>query len=298
MSDKYIEIECSLCGKIILRELKKYKYACKKKGPNYKPICSQSCGKVKEVQCKTCGKFFERQVSCVRENNFCNHSCAAKYTNKNREIPDVGTKEINCLDCGKLINASKHASLKRCDDCILLFKRKRIEQKKTNEIIKKNCIICDVEMEVNLISQQKYCDICRKERWKEIGKYAGKKSSAVQVRRSKNEIYFAELCEKEYSNVLTNEPFFDSKYGKWDADIILPDYKVAILWNGIWHYKKVREKHSLKQVQSRDKIKDNLIKKNGYEIYIITDMGRYNKDFVEEQFDYLKFYIKNSVSLV
>ena len=85
--------------------------------------------------------------------------------------------------------------------------------------------------------------------------------------------------------------FFDSKYGKWDADIILSDYKLAILWNGIWHYKQVRENHSLKQVQSRDKIKEDIIKDHGYTAYIISDLGKFDRKFVEQQFDFLKFYV-------
>ena len=292
VNDKFIKIKCSSCGKVMLRELKKYKYACKRRGPDYKPICSQSCGRVKEVQCKTCGKIFKRQISCIRENNFCNHSCAAKYTNKHRDPYNIGTKIIKCSNCDKLIIVSKNASTKRCNDCFLLLCKEN--QKKINKVIKRNCIICNIEMEVKLISKKKYCDICRKKRHKEIGKFAGKKSAATQVRRSKNEIYFAELCDKEYGNILTNEPFFDSKYGKWDADIILPDYRIAIFWNGIWHYKQVMNS-AVKQVKSRDKIKEDIIKKSGYEVYIISDMGRCNKKFVEEQFDYFKFYIKYSI---
>lgn len=71
----------------------------------------------------------------------------------------------------------------------------------------------------------------------------------------------------------------------WDADVILPDSKIAVLWNGIWHYEQIHSKHSLAQVQSRDKIKLKIIEKYGYQAYIIKDMGRYNKNFVETQFD-------------
>src|SRR5438105_380214 len=105
--------------------------------------------------------------------------------------------------------------------------------------------------------------------------------SMYPSKRSKNEIYFADLCIQYFGidNVLTNEPIFDG----WDADVIIPSLKLAILWNGIWHYQQVRKKHSLKQVQSRDKIKAKIIKKHGFESYVIKDMGKYNKLFVEEQ---------------
>lgn len=61
---------------------------------------------------------------------------------------------------------------------------------------------------------------------------------------------------------------------------------------GIWHYKKVRSKHSVEQVQARDKIKMDVIKNNGYIPYVIKDMGRYNKTFVEEEFGKLKRFIE------
>ena len=67
---------------------------------------------------------------------------------------------------------------------------------------------------------------------------------------------FYELCVKEFSDVLSNENIFNG----WDADIILTKEKVAVLWNGIWHYKKITKKHSLIQVQNRDIIKLKEIK--------------------------------------
>ena len=138
---------------------------------------------------------------------------------------------------------------------------------------------------------KKYCDSCRNIFRQNLGKKIGKLSAAKQVRRSKNEIYFAELCQQNYKSVTTNEQFFESKYGKWDADVILHEYKIAVLWNGVWHYKQVRQNHSLKQVQSRDKIKIDVIKDNGYIPYIIKDDGKYNKKFVEKQFEeFIKFF--------
>ena len=69
-----------------------------------------------------------------------------------------------------------------------------------------------------------------------------------------------------------------------DADIIIHDIKYAVLWNGAWHYKKITQKHSVAQVQNRDKIKISEIIKFGYTPYTIKDMGKYNTEFVEEQF--------------
>ena len=124
--------------------------------------------------------------------------------------------------------------------------------------------------------------------FKKIGRIGGIASAKVQVRRSKNEIYFSELCEKEYKEIITNDPIFDG----WDADVILPTLKIAVLWNGIWHYKKVRNGHDPEDVQRRDRLKIKAIKIKGYIPYVIVDMGRHNKSFVMEQFEIFKRKVK------
>ena len=117
----------------------------------------------------------------------------------------------------------------------------------------------------------------------------GKKSvqSQKNIKRSKNEIYFNELCNQYFEFVKNNEPIFNG----WDADIILPVLKIAVLWNGKWHYEKITKNHSVKQVKNRDIIKEKEIIKCGYTPYIIKDLGKYNKNFVEQEFDKFIKYI-------
>lgn len=95
------------------------------------------------------------------------------------------------------------------------------------------------------------------------------------------------MCIKYFGeeDVICNIPFFiDKNNNLWDADIIIKSIKTAVGYNGIWHYKKVRRNHNLSQVQTRDIIKQSVIKANGYDYYIIKDMGKYKQEFVEEQF--------------
>ena len=135
-------------------------------------------------------------------------------------------------------------------------------------------------------TKQQYCSIqCSNKNRASVGgrKISQKKLDSLAVRRSKNEIYFAELCKQKFRFVFTNLPLFNG----WDADVIIEDLKLAILWNGIWHYKQTKVKnHSLKRVQFRDILKKNLIKQNGYKILEIKDMGGFDKNFVECQFNY------------
>ena len=74
-------------------------------------------------------------------------------------------------------------------------------------------------------------------------------------------------------------------FNGWDADVIIPSIKVAVMWNGVWHYKKITEAHSVKQVQNRDRIKIKEIIKAGFTPYVIKDRGKHNPEFVNQEFD-------------
>lgn len=116
-------------------------------------------------------------------------------------------------------------------------------------------------------------DFSKRDEYKEISKMNGQKGGQISARnqskRSKNEIYFSELCIGYFGkeNVSTNEIYFDG----WDADVIIHYKKLAILWNGAWHYKQISKTQSLLQVQTRDNIKIKIIEKFGYTPYTIKD---------------------------
>ena len=121
----------------------------------------------------------------------------------------------------------------------------------------------------------------------------GRNSAEIQSqsRRSRNEIYFATLCEEKFVNVLTNAQIFNG----WDADVVLPTLKVAVMWNGIWHYKQITSSHSVSQVQNRDKIKIDNIIKCGYIPYVVSDLGSYDPAFVESEFHKFKCFLEKSL---
>ncbi len=161
------------------------------------------------------------------------------------------------------------------------FKRKRkiLEQR--------YCKICNSK--INYRNKSGYCKICVKSKriisnkTRKLLSEAGKKSAAIQrnTRRSKNEILFYSLCKEKFKNVKHNEPIFNG----WDVDVILEDYKIAILWNGNWHDKVVVNQETFNRVKNRDKIKINEIKKCGYYPYLIKDEGSENKEKVYYEFN-------------
>lgn len=206
--------------------------------------------------CECCGKIMTAKFGSGR---FCSRSCA----NVREQSDEINTKRSKTIKAkanllsedDKRANYYKHPKI--CSDCggIIEFERRNL----------------------------KICKQCGQIRQHLRNVKAGKSSANSQreIRRSKNEIYFCELCENYFNNVKHNEPMFNG----WDADVIIEDIKYAVLWNGKWHYEEISKKQSLKQVQTRDKIKLDQIKLCGYTPYIIKDLGKYNKEFVEEQFN-------------
>jgi len=215
---------------------------------------------VKNIKyCTFCGK----EITNSKNEKFCSSSCSASYNNKNRKCSDETKEKISAKI--KMLNPKK--------------------------IVGKICIYCNKNFNTTNRYKKTCSDEClsefRKMHTQKIGIIGGKKSVLSQNRRSKNENLFGELCQSLFDNVILNEPIFNG----WDADIIIEDYKLAILWNGVWHYKQIGKNHSLLQVQNRDNIKIKEIKNCGYIPYIIKDDGKFNTIFVKTEFEKLLEYI-------
>jgi len=211
--------------------------------------------KKEKIKCSNCSEEFIGKPY----RKFCSNSCSASYNNKKRNINYV------LSDSGKesIIKSNEKYSIK-CK-----------EQYEKNE---NKCKVCQSKLPY----EKRYRNTCSNKCLKIIESQSGRKSAQIQSenRRSKNEKLFARKCKEYFNKVLTNELIFNG----WDADIIIEDIKYAILWNGKWHYEKIAEQHSVKQVQNRDKIKIKEIKKKGYTPYVIKDIGKFNKEKVNKEF--------------
>jgi hypothetical protein len=240
-------------------------------------------------QCKVCGIDFEveRTINKKGEQHIpkkektccsskCSHSIGGNCFDRTK------TKKANCKTCGKEINVFTNNDINNvnCTKCRKLhyisYSKKTYKDKK---IYKKICKWCNKEFETKN-NKTKFCSLS----------CGGKFSATIRVRRSRNEIVFAELCKQHFNTVKTNENLFNG----WDADIIIEDKKIAVLWNGPWHYKKLMKGHSLEQVQNRDRIKIKEIIKCGYTPYEIKDDSISKewsrKEVVEREFNkFLEF---------
>ena len=245
-----LEIECGKCNQIYFKNF--YYYLLGKR--HYK-CPSLSKPPPPTVHCNQCNTQFVEKWR--NKQTFCSVKCSNDFrTGKTKYLEPKPPKY--CLICKKLFNINSKMS-------------------------RKNKITCSKECN-NIYYQSSP----KKEKQRINGKKGGIVSASVQVRRSKAEIYFSELCINYFGkdDVLTNERYFKDKNGNlWDADIIIQSIKTAVLYNGVWHYQQVRKSHNLNQVQARDKLKQNIINDNGFEYYIVKDMGRFDEAFINEQFN-------------
>lgn len=215
------------------------------------------------MKCKNCNINDATKYSKYSSGEFCCKSCANSFsskTNRNETNKKISKKMLGRGNDNVII------SCKKCSKSVSVLWAKRNKQ-----FCSKSCA-ASFKMKEGLAS------------------ILGKKSVSAQSknRRSKNEIYFGELCKNKFKEVKFNEPMFNG----WDADVIIEDLKLAVLWNGKWHYEKITEKHSVEQVQNRDKIKQEEIIKAGYNYYVIKDFGRSDNQFVTKKFEEMLVYLK------
>lgn len=233
---------------------------------HYNPDSSQYI-KEHNVICIKCGNQFtvkctESQFEKGAYRKYCSNKCSQSRIMDEYHKTKIssslhahyGTHEhekVYCTCCGKLVSIKNKSGY--CIDCIRAHNKEFREQYPLSDETKSKLSA------------------------------AGRRGMATQaeIRRSKNEIAFCDLCEQYFSNVEHNAPIFNG----WDADVIIHDIKYAVLWNGKWHYEKITANHSVEQVQNRDGIKINEIIKCGYTPYVIKDVGKHKESFVREEFD-------------
>jgi predicted RNA-binding Zn-ribbon protein involved in translation (DUF1610 family) len=228
-------------------------------------------------KCEKCNREFKNNGAKSIHQKNCN-GIGTKLNFKKEKRKEV------CPKCGERILASKQKHYDACDGTGTKRSKPKKGYNSWNKGLTKDNSPLLKSMSDNLKERYKNKELIPSFKGRPLTEEHKNKLRVREnfgiVKRSKNEIYFAELCEQHFSKVLSNEQMFNG----WDADVIIEDIKTAVLWNGKWHYEKIMKNHSVEQVQNRDKIKLKEIEKCGYKSYIIKDMGKYNKNFVEKEF--------------
>lgn len=220
-------------------------------------------------------RYALRKGKCIHI--FCGRVCAGVFNNKNRKHTEETKRKIS-------LSRQEYLSLNKAT--------------RENSRIPQFCKICGKKFyPVNsrgIATAKKTCGHheCVKACAVLGGKRGGITTSSLQWAkrsRSKNEKYFAQLVLNNFPYVLTNKRMF----GEYDADVILVNEKIAVHWNGPFHYKLLINDDHLLKIQSRDLLRYKAIEQEGYFNYIIDD--RNNRGFsvekVEKEFQLLMSFI-------
>jgi hypothetical protein len=228
------------------------------------------------TKCATCNSELPYSK---RNNKFCNSSCSAISSNKFRNLESRNTQSITLLNTYRNMDAiGKFTPVYRCvcHQCRTTFFSPSITKKYCGTVCRKIKRQFDATQRSNEVKQKM-----------KIGALNG---VAKRVLRSKDEVKLFELCYNYFENVTHNIQIING----WDADIILNNEKIAILWNGPWHYKQMPHKnHSLSQVQTRDKIKLKTLTHAGWKVLIFED-----RSFtVKQAFAQIKLVVSERIEL-
>jgi hypothetical protein len=256
----------------------------------------------KNVKCAQCKHQYVRGLTnCLKcdviiiktqnRRKYCSNCfvdiCKERATIHNKRLDRSFQRSIKwgiCRCCGLFIfvNSSCPDDKATCYKCKPFYKFIFSHPKKSFK-----CKRCDVI--IHNIRKEKYCSECRMLRQQENGRKNA--ASQYQLKRSWSEIQFGNLCKEKFNHVTFNDPIFphDPPTGaNWDADVLIHDYKIAVLWNGPWHYRKLMDTHRFKQTQIRDCIKIDRIKAYGWEPFVIEDkVGKKSIDLVNKYFTLL-----------
>lgn len=241
------------------------------------------------LRCEACGKSLHRTKADIQrlgrrsQNITCSAKCASSLW-----IRTQNTKEVPCGFCAKIVRKRHRALVKSSSGnvfCSLscsasfsnLRRPKRFPREGVTELPKDSrptpkfqilCGVCNLTFEAAHKTQRCCSEACRSLARSKGGHKGGLKSASQRVLRSKDEIALFELCKSHYHFVDHNLILVDG----WDADIVIPNLKVAILWNGPWHYRQLGLKnHSLSQVQNRDRIKTRTLESQGWKVIAFED---------------------------
>lgn len=255
-------LNCEICN-IEFTPINKIQKYCSKKC-RIKRNNSQYNGESKK--CEHCNLDFNPNK---KEQKYCSKKCSSDVLNKDPNLCRERGIKSNVIQIPTNGIFLKN-SIRICEWCKKDYTPKSQKQK-----------LCSRECSNSFINKDKEVNFLRSQK-------GGNNSMLTLNRRGKAEIYFSELCIEYFSKpaITCNEQFFiDKNGGKWDADIIIHHLKIAILYNGIFHYKKVYKDQKLERMIAKDRLKEKIIIDNGYTYYIVKDMGKFNKEFVQEQFN-------------
>jgi hypothetical protein len=206
------------------------------------------------VKCVGCDVVFSRHKT--RQKYYCSPACKKQHR----------TIECECLFCGKKQVKPKSHFRKYCSrKCNALHR----------ELLAVKIYTCPcgnpvrkAKSYIKYEQQGVYCSI------KCCHKYRAFKS------RSLNEELFYNKLKEFYPSAIANVAI----EGR-EADVLLEDLKIAVHWNGAWHYRPLRGKKILNDIQRRDHERYRIFEAAGFSNYIIKDDNSHDPSKVQAELD-------------
>lgn len=198
-----------------------------------------------------------------------------------------------CMNCNEVIDYENKEN-KFCNhSCSASYNNKLRpkKQKLTKQIRREKvlwkCPVCEKEILLNYAEslKRKYCSgTCRNRINNQL----------INGSRSKAEAMLENSLKLEFK---TLEILFNNRTiltGNKELDVYIPKLKLAIEWNGIYHYKNFRGDEFLQKTQKQDLEKNNECKDFGIELYVVKDL-KSSKKFIKEEIEKIVFLINNKL---
>ena len=209
---------------------------------------------MQNVKCIGCGVVFSRPE--WKHKYYCSSTCKKQHR----------TIECECLFCGKKQTRPKSWVRKYCSRKCNASHREQLAVKTYTCPCGKS--VRKAQSYIKYEQQGVYCSI------KCCHKYKTYKS------RSLNEELFYNKIKELYPSAAANVAI----EGR-EADILLDELKIAVHWNGIWHYKPIRGAKILNDIQRRDHERYQIFEAAGFSNYIIRDDNSHDPSKVQEELD-------------
>lgn len=292
-----IDVECNFCRKHFQCERRLVQRALRAKKDKFCSIDCSSLAKKKErieMICDYCKLTYKRLINTekkVNRNSYCSHTCRAKHQNIIREEEKIkyGTAtNFVCRECGISKRCEPRlASLRKF--CSIACREKHNYKKYKNiyniaSEMFKQCPSCNKNYQIynpSDFEKRKYCSaVCR-------NKENNKNNTRL---RSKAEY----ILEYELKRYFPDEYIMFNDRGILDGlelDVFFPNLNLAIEWNGIYHYVKIRDEKTFSRIQTTDAKKLEKCSEKGIDILVIKDLKSHKK-FIKEKIDEIIEYIK------
>lgn len=214
--------------------------------------------------CHNCQQDFKTDN---RNAKFCNIDC--RYPNRH--------SIRNCKECNRGFHP-KSSKIEYCSHQCSVGKTRKQKETKLVHLICKQCKQSFTKLAYH--HKQRQYKFCSRQ-------CSSKGKTITQPRRSQHEKLLYELLVKRFSTLTilnNNRTIFNGL----EIDIWIPELKLAIEWNGPFHYQPIFGEKTLLKQQNRDKRKSELAFENNIQLVTIPQLQSITKKYWHQVIENLK----------